>query len=95
MRELEFSQGMTNLYYPAIQNDIQFILDGRYMPDETRHMLTLLCTRYIVTIPGFCLENTERVSLLDDRVNPFWNIIHESLYMAIQSHPINRYANRP
>lgn len=95
IRELEFRQCVTSLYYPAFQNDIRFILDGRYMPDETCHMLALHCSNYIVSIIAFCLESAERESLLDDRVNPFWNIIHESLYAAIQSHPINRYIAKP
>ncbi len=93
-QELEFRQCLVNLYVPAIENDILFILDGRYMPDETRHMLALMGSRYLISTVGFCLESSEPEVLLDDKSNPFWNILHESLYTAIQSHPINRYTTR-
>lgn len=91
IRELEFWQCAVNLYYPALENDIRFILDGRYMPDETKRMLALQATRHVLSTIAFCLESGEHEALLDDKTNPFWNIIHESLYAAIQSHPINRY----
>ncbi len=94
MHELDFGQCLANLYRPAVLDDIRFILNGRYMPDETQRMLALLGTRYILSTISFCLESTDPASLLDDRANPFWNIVHESLYNAIQAHPINRYNAR-
>lgn len=93
--ELEFASCVTNLFYPAVRGDIDFILGGRYMPQTTRHMLSTLYTRSIVSLIGFCLESDDRDDLLDDRTNPFWNMIQESLHDAIQAHPINRYLRKP
>lgn len=93
-QEMDFTRCFGALYYPAIERDIDFILDGRYLPPATRRMLAQLCCRYLVSVTRFCLEDTEGSSLLDDRVNPFWNIVHESLYTAIQTHPVNRYARK-
>ena len=94
IRELEFWHCLTDLYYPAVEGDIEFILGGRYMPDATRGRLASLCTRHLLSTVAFCLESDERETLLNDKANPFWNIVHESLYAAIQSHPINRYGPR-
>lgn len=91
--ELDFRQHLDTLYKPAVERDIEFILDGRYMPPVTKRMLTQMATRYISSVTRFCLKDCEGDLMLDDRVNPFWNIIHESLYNAIQTHPINRYVS--
>ena len=29
-------------------------------------------------------------ALLEEKTNPFWNIMQESLHAAIQAHPVNR-----
>lgn len=93
-QELGFARGLATLYWPVIEDDINFVLDGRYMPTVTKRMLASLCVRYIISTTRFCLEDSDGASLLDDRVNPFWNMMHESLYAAIQSHPMNRYTRK-
>ncbi len=91
-REVEFMQQIVDMYAPAFTNDIDFILDGRYMPNETKAMLAEVYARQVVTFIGFFLKNRASVqTLLDEHMNPFWNIIQESLYNAIQEHPINRF----
>lgn len=91
VREIDFTRSFTSLYWPAIEDDVDFILDGRYMPPATKRLIVTTTTQLIVAIVRFCLEDVGGDTLLDERVNPFWNIIHESLYAAIQHHPINRY----
>lgn len=92
--ELDFQRRVGMMYQPVIERDIDFILDGRYMPQVTKRMISQSVARSIVFAARFCLEDSEGALMLDERINPFWNIIHESLYNAIQQHPINRYTPR-
>lgn len=93
-QEPDFSRSVASLYWPVIEHDIDFILDGRYLPAPMRRLFTNHSARYIISTTRFCLEDNDGASLLDDRTNPFWNILHESLYNAIQAHPVNRYAKK-
>lgn len=95
VHEPEFVSAVEQLYYPLLESDVKFILDGRYMPPETLHMLVTLSVRYITSAVEFFLHNPSiQQGLLDDRVNPFGNALQESLCTLIQAHPINRYVRR-
>lgn len=91
-REHEFIQQVAGTLIPAFKDDIDFILDGRYMPDETKALLADPCAHQAISLVEFFLVNRGSTqTLLDEHMNPFWNIIQESLYTAIQEHPINRF----
>ncbi len=92
-REIEFMQGITTLYQSAIENDIKFILGGRYMPQETFQYLATVGTQNIITAAEYSLSLPSNADILDERVNPFWNFFHESLSAAILNHPIARYSS--
>lgn len=93
MQELDFIDAVSRLYYPALLEDVRFILGGRYMPPETQHMVATLSARHLVSTVEFFLQNKSlQTSLLDERANPFGNMLQEALFNAIQAHPINRYS---
>ena len=93
--EPEFLSAMEQLYYPLLEADVKFILDGRYMPPETLQMVTTLSVRQIVNSVEFFLAHPRILDeLLDPRMNPFGNALQESLFEMIQAHPINRYVRR-
>ncbi len=92
-RELDFLISMRNLYQPQYLKDIEFILGGRYMPDQTKNLLaTQSMNSLAATIECYLGEADD--SLLDDAVNPFLNLVNESLNQAILTHPINRRPRR-
>lgn len=93
-QEIEFKQYLFSRYYPALEDDIRFILGGRYMPETTMRMLATIGTRTIILSLEFCLSLNDGEEMLDDRVYPFWNLYHEALSAAIIEHPINRYSSR-
>lgn len=93
--EPEFMDSVARLYYPMLVEDVKFILDGRYMPPETLHMVATLSVRHLLSIVEFFLQNPRiQEQLLDERMNPFGNALQESLCELIQAHPINRYVRR-
>ena len=93
--EPELLSAMEQLYYPLLEADVKFILDGRYMPPETLQMVTTLSVRQIVNSVEFFLAHPRiQDELLDPRMNPFGNALQESLFEMIQAHPINRYVRR-
>lgn len=95
VREPDFLLEFEQLYLPLLEGDVKFILDGRYMPDETLQMVSTLAVRQIVSTVEFFLQNPSMQDrLLDERVNPFANTLQESLFQMIQTHPINRYVRR-
>lgn len=95
IREPEFLETVGRLYYPPLVEDVKFILDGRYMPPETLHMVASLGVRHLLSSIEFFLQNLRMADeLLDERVNPFGNALQESLCELIQAHPINRYVKR-
>ena len=82
---------MDTLYRPAVENDFKFVLDGRYMPKETFDYLVSRYLDDISFIPSYHLANsTASAQLLDERINPFWNLPYEILPPVLQKHPINR-----
>ena len=93
--EPEFMDSVARLYYPMLVEDVKFILDGRYMPPETLHMVATLSVKHLLSIVEFFLQNPRiQEQLLDERMNPFGNALQESLCELIQAHPINRYVRR-
>lgn len=95
LMEPEFLAAVEQLYYPLVEADVKFILDGRYMPPETLQMVTTLSVRQILSSAEFFLQHPGiQNELLDARMNPFGNALQESLFEIIQAHPINRYARR-
>ena len=95
LMEPEFLAAVEQLYYPLVEADVKFILDGRYMPPETLQMVTTLSVRQILNSTEFFLQHPGiQNELLDARMNPFGNALQESLFEIIQAHPINRYSRR-
>ena len=91
--ELDFELRVKNLYEPLIASDVDFMLGGRFMPEQTRRMLVSLGTSELITCAELCAAEPDD-SLLSEQTNPFANIIHESLFNAIQSHPVKRQQRR-
>lgn len=90
-KEPEFRAMLDDLYRPAIEDDLRFVLGGRYMPPETFAFLTSTYLANVYLTPSYHLANpSQSEALLDERVNPFWNMPYESLAPALQKHPINR-----
>lgn len=78
---------LMGLYIPAIENDIRFILSGRYMPDDTVTFLAEYYTAGLLGLTIFLLEHPNN-AITDDSLNPFWNITHEGLREAVENHPM-------
>lgn len=77
----------------AVRTDIDLILDGRYMADEVKDMLVGFASNSIIGAVTWALDNTDKTDIvLDERYNPFENIILESIRNAIQKHPLTRVA---
>lgn len=90
-REPEFVSALRSLWQHAIENDIDFMLGGRYMPPAVRAMLAYTSACSLISMIEFCLASPSRAAVLvDEQANPFRNYLTESLYAAIQAHPINR-----
>ena len=94
-QETEFARCFIGRYYPAIEEDIRFVLGGRYMPDETvKYLATMGSQTLLMTVQFNLNASEEHADLLDDRINPFWNFFHESLSASVTNHPINRYRRK-
>ena len=90
-QEAEFLTLIDELYRPAAQDDLEFMLGGRYLPDPTFELLVTLISSQVPSIARYYLLHThDAEQLLDDKINPFWNIVHETLLHELQNHPINR-----
>ncbi len=93
-QEPEFLTLIDSLYRPAAQSDLEFILGGRYLPEPTFELLVTLISSQVPSIARYyLLHSRDAELLLDDKVNPFWNITHETLLHELQNHPINRPRN--
>lgn len=67
------------------------MLGGRYMAEEVKEMLAYGSACSLLSLIEFYLNHSDSASVLGDtRTNPFHNYQMESLYHAIQSHPLNR-----
>lgn len=91
--ENDFTLRIRNLYEPLLASDADFMLGGRYMPPQTKRMLVSWCVAGILDCAEFAVREGDR-EMLDKAANPFSNVIHESLFAAIQAHPVNRKSSR-
>ena len=90
-KEPEFKALIDGLYRPAVSNDLSFVLGGRYLPPSTFHFFECKYTDLIYETAEYYLKHTlDAESMLNDAVNPFWNMPYESLVYELQMHPINR-----
>ena len=93
--EPEFNTLFVELYGPAVKADMRFILGGRYLPDATFDFISMLLTEHLANILQYALSHpTEIDDLLDDKINPFWNLPYEALTYGLQTHPVNRLRRR-
>lgn len=89
--EPEFETLFSELYRPAIEADIRFILGGRYLPAPTFDFMATMLVGHLSSILRYALAHPGDIdNLLDDRVNPFWNMPYEALAHGLQMHPVNR-----
>lgn len=91
--ENDFTLRIRNLYEPLLAADADFMLGGRYMPPQTKRLLVSWCVAGILDCAEFIVREGGS-ELLDSSANPFANVIHESLFAAIQAHPVNRRSGR-
>lgn len=88
----EFSARIEDLYRPAVEQDLQMILGGRYLPRVAFEVFSDFYTKYIPRSAEYCLMHShDAQDLLDDRIYPFWNMPYESLTYELQAHPTNRF----
>lgn len=91
MNEPEIKTRMFELFRPAIEDDVRFVLSGRYMPRETFDFPVSQQLECLYQLPCYHLANpSSSQSLLDDSLNPFWNYPHETLMTELQNHPIKK-----
>lgn len=77
------------LYYPTFLKDVEFIADGRYVPEQTRSFLAKgYLALFVGMLEQFVCSQELPDDLLDDEKNPFWNIAAESIENALRNHPI-------
>lgn len=96
IHESEFIEQVARLWRPAFYDDVNFILDKRYMPEETKRFLAAMAVYHMISRIEYVLANPADIDvIMDDEANPFWNILHESLHFAIQKHPINKRTPPP
>lgn len=89
LREPEFVVALRTLWQNAIEDDILFMLGGRYMPVEIREMLAYTSACSLISLIQFSLHDSSRSAVLaDSAANPFHNYLAESLYAGIQAHPL-------
>lgn len=89
--EPEFLDLVKKTYRPAFAGDIDFILGGRYLPETTKDFLACCCADLLISETVYVAGHlADADALLEEKTNPFWNIMQESLHAAIQAHPVNR-----
>ena len=90
-RESEFRTLVDELYRPAVVNDLRFVLGGRYLPPST---FELFCHKYTglvyETAEYYLKHSRDAEAMLNDAVNPFWNMPYEALVHSLQTHTIRR-----
>lgn len=87
--EHDFLMSLKNLYMRFYEDDVRFVLGGRYMPEEFCRMLARNCVDMLVSTVKFYSDTSSEL-MLSEKTNPFLNIINETLYLAIQNHPVAR-----
>ena len=90
-REFEFQSLVCELYRPAVKKDLEFVLGGRYLPPST---FDWFCHKYTClvyeTAEYYLKHSRDAEAMLDDSVNPFWNMPYEALVYELQMHSIPR-----
>ena len=90
-RESEFRSFVYQLYRPAVEKDLDFELGGRYLPPSTLEWFRDMYTHLIYDTAEYFLKHSrDAKSMLDDAINPFWNMPYEALVHELQVHPVNR-----
>lgn len=91
VNEHEIKVRIFELFRPAIENDVRFVLGGRFMPRDTFDFLVSQQLETLYLIPCYHLANPSASrNLLDDTLNPFWNYPYETLMTELQQHPIRK-----
>ena len=90
-KEPEFKALVDGLYRPVVSSDLTFVLGGRYLPQSTFHYFECKYTDLVFDTANYYLKHTlDAESMLNDAINPFWNMPYEALVHELQMHPINR-----
>ena len=90
-RESEFRSLVYELYRPAVSGDLRFVLGGRYLPPSTFEFFCHKYTNLVYETAEYYLKHTrDAEAMLNDSVNPFWNMPYESLVYSLQMHAIRR-----
>lgn len=88
-RELEFINYARTIWKSAISDDLDFMLDGRYMPPPIKELLIGGTVSSIIELAMYCIAHPElEKSLCDKNFNPFQNYLLDSLHSTIQRHPL-------
>jgi AcrR family transcriptional regulator len=89
--QTEFRAYIEMLYRPAVEDDIKFVLGGRYLPDCVFDYFADYHTRYIFHIAQYYSKHMSTArEMLEDKINPFWNMPYEALSHELQTHAIQR-----
>ncbi len=89
--DTEFRALVDGLSRPAVADDLHFALGGRYLPQCTFELFLHRYTAIIYDTATYFLKHSLEVAdMLDDAVNPFWNMPHESLVHELQLHTVAR-----
>ena len=90
-RESEFRALVHELYRPAVESDLRFVLGGRYLPTSTFDYFCHSYTRLVYDTAEYYLRHTrDAQAMLSDAVNPFWNMPYEALTYCLQMHTVRR-----
>lgn len=89
--EPEFRALIEALYRPAVVQDLEFVLGGRYLPPSTFEFFANKYTALIYETAEYYLKHSrDAEAMLDDAVNPFWNMPYEALVYELQLHSVKR-----
>jgi len=89
--EREFRALVDGLYRPAVRKDLEFVLGGRYLPSCTFDLFLTKYTDLIYETAEYYLKHSrDAENMLEDSVNPFWNMPYEALVYELQAHTVNR-----
>ena len=89
--QIEFRMCFEGLYRPAVIDDMKFVLGGRYLAQSVFDYFVDYYTRYLFQIAEYFLRHCASADeMLDEKVNPYWNIPYETLSQALQSHVVYR-----
>lgn len=95
-RESEFRSLVCELYRPAVKRDLEFVLGGRYLPQSTFDWFCHRYTHLVYETAEYYLKHTrDAEAMLDDSVNPFWNMPYEALVYELQMHSVPRPRQTP